>query len=72
MDVSGAGFSFGLGIWTDFRKLERKKKRDRNARREAWQLDRNQKGPVILELDYAYLVRDIFDDLQRITLSFKF
>lgn len=65
---SAAGYALGLGYWTDFAKEEEREslKSENSKSRE------DSEGRFTLEVDYAYLMRDLFDNLHRITLSFKF
>ncbi|HRY30480.1 MAG TPA: PorV/PorQ family protein [Elusimicrobiota bacterium] len=61
-DLDSSGISFGLGLWTDFKKMEK----------EEGDYRRNTESRVVMEVDYAYLMRDVFDDLHRVTLSLHF
>jgi hypothetical protein len=66
----GQGMTFGLGMWTDFTKISRSFEYVEESK--VLDYKRSTDSPYGLELDYAYLMRDVFDDLHRLTLSFQF
>lgn len=64
-NTTDKGFSLGLGVWTDFK-----------GEGEDWYKgeikDRSSDARFTMEVDYAYLMRDIFSDLHRLSLTFRF
>jgi hypothetical protein len=60
-----SGLSFGLGVWTDFQKIDFTEDDDKTHKRDT-------DSRMTLEIDYAYLMRDVFSDLHRLSLTLHF
>ena len=61
---SGPGLSFGLGFWSDFQPVD--------VENEFTNYRRDPAKPFLLEIDYAYIMEDVFKSLHRVTLTFHF